>query len=311
MPMDPDLRVDRLRALVAVARAGGFSRAARAVGRTQSSISQAVASLEDDVGELLVVRDGRRIHLTDAGRLLVDHGERVLAALADARAALAALRDVTTGALALGTTDTFAVHLLPPALAAFRAAHPRVDLHLDTRPSPVVAARVAERALDVGVVSLPLPAGLRVTARALAPLREVAIAPVDHALARRRRADLATIAAHPLVLLDRSTSSRAALEAAFAARRVTPRVALETTSVEVIKRLVGLGFGVAVVPEVAVRAEVARGELAAIALVGAGVPRQIGVVVPEPGPPSRAARAMVAAVEASLRAGLDLPAATS
>src|SRR6188768_4213209 len=116
-----DLRVDRLRALVAVARAGGFSRAARALGRTQSSVSQAVAALEEDVGELLVIREGRRTHLTDAGGVLVEHGDRVLAALAEARGALAALRDVATGTLALGTSDTFAVHLLPPALAAFRA----------------------------------------------------------------------------------------------------------------------------------------------------------------------------------------------
>jgi len=299
--MDGDLRVDRLRSLAALAREGGFSRAARALGRTQSSVSQAIALLEEDVGELLVVRDGRRIHLTDAGRVLADHAERVLAALAEARGALAALRDVTTGSLALGTSDTFAVHLLPPVLAAFRARHPGVELRLDNRPSPVIAARVAERALDVGVVSLPLPAAPRVELRAIAPLREVAIVPPDHPLARRRRVELEQVAAHPLVLLDRSTATRAFLDGAFAARRLTARVAMEMNSLEVIKRLVALGFGISIAPEFAVRGEVSRGELSAVPVTGLG-PRQVGVVLPSPGPASRAARAFVSLLESALRA---------
>jgi len=295
--MEPELRVDRLRALVAVSREGGFSRAARALGKTQSSISQAVALLEEDVGALLVVRDGRRTHLTDAGRVLVEHGERVLAALAEARGALAALDDVTTGTLALGTSDTFAIHLLPPVLAAFRARHPGVELRLDNRPSPVVAARVAERNLDVGVVALPLPAPERVQVMAIAPLRDVAIVPPGHPLARRRRVDLADLAAHPLVLLDRSTSARAFLDAALAARRLAPKIAMEMNSLEVIQRMVALGFGISIVPELAVRP---GPDLVAIPVVGLGAARKIGLVLPDPGPPSRAARAFVELVRAQL-----------
>lgn len=305
-PDEPELRIDRLRALVAVAREGGFSRAARALGRTQSSISQAVALLEDDVGELLVVRDGRRIHLTEAGRVVRDHGERVLGALAEARAAVAALRDVTGGRLAVGCSDTFATHVLPPALAAFRARHPAVELVLDNRPSPVVAARVAARQLDLGVVALPLPEGLRVDGRAvedalhvraLGPLRDVAIVPPGHPLARRRRVALGDVAAHPLVVLDRSTAARAHVDAALAAAKLTPRIAMEMSSIEVIKRLVGLGFGVAIVPEVAVVAEVRAGELVALPVTGLGPPRRLGVITPASGAVSRAARAFVELVE--------------
>jgi LysR family cyn operon transcriptional activator len=296
--MEAELRVDRLRALVAVARAGGFSRAARALGKTQSSISQAVALLEQDAGTLLVVRDGRRTHLTDAGRVLVEHGERVLAALAEARGALAALDDVATGTLALGTSDTFAVHLLPPVLAAFRARHPGVELRLDNRPSPVVAARVADRSLDVGVVSLPLPTAERVRLQAIAPLRDVAIVPRGHVLARRRRLDLADLAAHPLVLLDRSTSARAFLDAAFTAQRLAPRIAMEMSSLQVIIRLVALDFGVSIVPELAIAQ---ADDVVAIPVAGLGPPRKIGLVLPDPGPPSRAARAFADLLRAELR----------
>src|SRR4051794_15042176 len=113
-PPNLDFRGDRLGSFVAVAREGGFSRAARALGRTQSSLSQAVALLEHDLGEALFVRDGRTTHLTEAGRVLLAHAERAFAELSAARAELAALRDLTAGTLALGASDTFATYLLPP-----------------------------------------------------------------------------------------------------------------------------------------------------------------------------------------------------
>ncbi|MFT3927941.1 MAG: LysR family transcriptional regulator [Myxococcales bacterium] len=72
----PELHADRLRAFLAVAREGGFSRAARALGRTQSSLSQAVRALELELGETLFVRDARDIELTEAGQILREHAER-------------------------------------------------------------------------------------------------------------------------------------------------------------------------------------------------------------------------------------------
>ena len=72
----PELHADRLRAFLAVAREGGFSRAARALGRTQSSLSQAVRALEVELGETLFVRDAREVELTEAGQILREHAER-------------------------------------------------------------------------------------------------------------------------------------------------------------------------------------------------------------------------------------------
>jgi len=304
MPRPIDFRADRLGAFVAVAHEGGFSRAARALGRTQSSLSQAVALLEADLGEALFVRDGRTTHLTEAGRVLLAHAERAFAELAAATAELAALRDLTAGTLALGASDTFATYLLPPVFAAFRSRYPDVDLRLDNRPSPAIADLVAARTLDLGVVSLPLPAAVaaRVRVESLALQRDVVIVPPAHALARTRRVTLDRLASEPLLLLDRSTATRAYLDAGFAARALRPRVRMEMSSVEVLKRLVELGFGVSVVPALAATREVSEGSLAALPL--SGVPgsaaRQVGLVTPTSGPLSRAARAFIDVARALL-----------
>lgn len=290
--MKPELRSDRLRLFDAVLRLGGFSAAARALGLTQSSVSQSIAALEADVGQPLFDRSSRKLSLTEAGQALKGQVAGVLDALEQTRAALQQLDQVLTGTLLLGATDTLATHVLPPVFAAFRKGHPGVELRLDNRPSPAIAEKVAARELDLGVVSLPLPHGsTAVQALTQVPLveqRDVVIVPRGHALAKRSKVRLLDLAKFPLVLLDRTTASRAWLERHFAVEKLTPRVAMEMSSLEVLKRLVELGFGISVVPELAVRAEK---KLVALQLIGAER-RMVGLVMPRV--PTRVAVAFAA-----------------
>jgi DNA-binding transcriptional LysR family regulator len=306
--MDVSLHGERLRAFLSVAEEGGFSRAARRLGQSQSSVSQAVRALEEELGEQLVVRQGRGSALTEVGQLVREHARRVFEELARMTAAIEARRELKVGRLTLGTSDTIATYVLPPVFARFRAQFPDVELALDNRPSPALAERVAARELDLAVVSLPLPEGLTLGGKKasellhvepLAAQRDVLIVPRDHAL-RGDSVRLAELANHPLVLLDRSTATRALLDARFRELGVSPRVTMEMSSVEVLKRLVELGFGLSVVPEVAAARELAQGTLRALAVRGLGKERKLGLVSPRAGSLSHAARAFRAALTASL-----------
>jgi DNA-binding transcriptional LysR family regulator len=283
----------------------GFSRAARAMGKTQSSVSQAVAQLEREVGEKLFERVGRGVLLTEAGELLRGHAEEIFEQMQRARAHLEAARALETGELVIGTSDTLACHLLPPVLAAFRARFPGVDLRLDNRPSPATAAAVAERRVHVGVVSLPLPdtaraAGqsARIKVEALLPQVDQLICKPDHPLARRRPGvSLVDLVPHPLLLLDATTGSRAYLDAAFARAGLRPKITMEMSSVEVLKRLVELGFGLSIIPAWAAAREAAAGTLALRPLVdlarGEPAGRSVGLVTPAMTPLPRATAAFV------------------
>jgi len=291
-----DFRTDRLRAFVAVARQRGFTRGARALGRSQSSVSQAVSLLEDELGEPLLVRDGRSVRVTAAGALLLVRAERAFAELEAAEAEIAALRGLESGRLTLGTSDTLAIYLLPPVFACFRERHPGVELKLVNRPSPALAEQVAARQVDLAVASLPLPKSLTDPLRVevLSEQRDVLICRPDHALASRDRVSLASLADHPLLLLDRSTGTRAVLDARFAKLGVEPNIVMEMSSVEVLKRLVELGFGASIVPAMAAQREVANGSLMQIEIRGLGRARQVGILTPTAGPLSPAASAFVA-----------------
>jgi DNA-binding transcriptional LysR family regulator len=285
----------RLETFLAVARERGFSRAARALHKTQSSISQAVAQLEAELGERLFDRVGRGALLTEAGRLLVPHAEAIFEEMQRARVHIESARALETGELVIGTSDTLACYLLPPVLAAFRTRFPRVELRLDNRPSPATTAAVAERRVHVGVVSLPLPPpdDPRVHVEALLPQADRVICPPGHPIGGRRRITLADLSRHPLLLLDRSTGTRAFLEAAFAQRGLVPSVIMEMSSVEVLKRLVELGFGLSVVPDFAATRETAARTLVARPIADLPAGRSVGLCTPASTPLPRATAAFV------------------
>src|SRR4051795_3819370 len=129
------LDVRRMRVLREVAVRGSFSAAAESLSFTQSAISQQIAALEREAGCPLVTRNARGIKLTEAGEALVRHADAILARLAEAEAELEAIAGVRGGRLRLAAFESAAASLMPLAIAAFRADHPRVELSL------IIAAR--------------------------------------------------------------------------------------------------------------------------------------------------------------------------
>jgi DNA-binding transcriptional LysR family regulator len=310
MPMILDSA--RLAAFSAVATCGGFSKAAKQLGKTQSSVSQAVLLLERELGQKLFSRDGHRPRLTDAGRALLARATRIFEEMALAESELAGMSTLDSGELVLGTSDTLACYFLPPVFAAFRVRYPKLELRIDNRPSPVIAERVSEGQVDLGIVSLPLPASLTVSGRAvserldcvpLAPQEDVAVCSPSHPLAKAKRHQVGVreLAPYPLLLLDRTTSSRALVDLAFAAENLAIELAMEMSSVEVLKRLAELGFGVAIVPGFSVARERASGTLRVLSLFSFGEQRSVGALTPRAFAPTRAALAFLALAQAHSR----------
>src|SRR5579859_4429228 len=110
------LDVRRLAVLRAIAREGSFSAAARALDYTQPAVSHHVARLEDEVGTVLLVRTGRGVRLTDAGRALVEHADAVLARLAAAEDEVAAIAQLRAGRVRLGAFPSASATLVPVAV---------------------------------------------------------------------------------------------------------------------------------------------------------------------------------------------------
>src|SRR5436309_2420165 len=132
--MEPDrllgVELRHLLALQAIAEHGSFGRAARALGYTQSAVSQQIAFLERAVGEKLVERPGgpRAVSLTEAGRLLLRHAEAIVARMKAAQADLAAFAEGAAGPLRVGTYQSVSARLLPTLVRRFKDEFPMVDV---------------------------------------------------------------------------------------------------------------------------------------------------------------------------------------
>src|SRR5262245_5515324 len=255
--------MDRHEAFRAVAEEGSFSRAAARVHRTQSAVSQAVRALEDETGERLFLRDARAVRLTHAGELLLAHVRTALDALDAGLARLSGLQELREGTLALSASDTTAMYTLPEVLRAFRERYPGVELQLSNDPSPQAARKVLLARADLALVTLPLRHA-RLDVTPLAAREDVVICARSHALAASSRARLRDLADYRWLLLDRAAHTRRFLDAQFRRAGVRPRIAMETASLEVIKRMVELDLGISVAPRVAVQEELRAGRLHAV-----------------------------------------------
>lgn len=142
----------RLRLLHDLSRLGTIAAVADAHAYTPSAVSQQLAVLEREAGTPLLERSGRRVVLTAAGHVLVQHAENVLAELERTQAALAAMNDGLTGPLRIGAFPTAVRALLPTALVALGRLHPGLELRVSELDPVAVPAGLRERALDVGLV---------------------------------------------------------------------------------------------------------------------------------------------------------------
>src|SRR5690348_631756 len=150
------MTLQQLTYFLSAAEHGSFTAAADALRLARPSVSEQVAKLEAELGVALFVRAGRRLELTDAGRLLRPEAERTLAAAGDAAEAVRRARMLTGGTASLGTFST-AHHLLLPALAEdFVRRHPAVAVRLVGDNSVQLAEAVRAGRLEAGLVALPI-----------------------------------------------------------------------------------------------------------------------------------------------------------
>ena len=149
-------------ALEAVAREGSFGKAAKALGYTQSAVSQQIAALERIVGQRLVARPGgpKPVSLTEAGRLLLKHADAIAARVAAAQADLAALEDGAAGTLNVGVFQSVGQRILPALMRRFLREWPQVKVSLTESPNDEELLTLVERGeLDLTFSDLPLPEG--------------------------------------------------------------------------------------------------------------------------------------------------------
>lgn len=236
-----------LRYFVEVVRQQSFTLAAETLSVTQPTISKMVKSLEEEIGTPLLLREGRQLVLTDAGRIVAQRGQDVLAAHAQLRAELNDLESLGRGELRIGIPPMGGT-LFTPAIAAFRQRYPKIELKLFEHGSRAIEAALLEGDLELGAVLLPVDEAVF----GLLPVSHHRLWLVAPAQSRWRGASsvpLAKLADESFVFYGESLALndivlRACRDAGF-----SPSIVGRSGHWDFITALVGAGMGVALLPE--------------------------------------------------------------
>jgi DNA-binding transcriptional LysR family regulator len=242
------VELNPLRQFLVVARLEHLSRAADELRVAQPSLSRTIARLEAELGTPLFDRGGR-LRLNDAGKLFREHVERSLGELEAGRRAVAEATGEGLGSVRLAS-ETFLT--LTGPLAAYKQAHPAVEIGLHWSSAEDMARRLRAQDVDLCVASQPIHAdGLESVT-----LFEEAVGvgvPLGHPLAGRTSVTVEDLAGQPIVTAREGHWVRRLLDRLFAARGLTPKVVCESDEPTAIADLIGAGLGIGLVPAFALR----------------------------------------------------------
>ncbi len=271
------MNLHQLRIFSTVARLASFSRAAETLHISQPSVSIQVADLERSLGVELFEQLGKRIYLTDAGRVLENYAQRILTLVEEAQEAVAEVTELHRGRLAVGASTTPGTYILPKVLGRYEERFPKITVTLEIASTRRIQERLLRSEIDIGVVGWVASAQHFV----IEPLLDddlVVVVSAHHPLAASPGIPVAALADHRLILRERGSGTREAIEAAVRSVELDLTPAMELGSVEAIKEVVAAGLGVTILSRLAVASETAAGRLAVVPLTDLPLKRAFSII---------------------------------
>ncbi|HMG01744.1 MAG TPA: LysR family transcriptional regulator [Edaphobacter sp.] len=285
----------QMETFLAVAEERSFSRAASRLHRTQPAVSQAIAKLEGELGEVLFDRSSRDGTLTDAGEVLREYAAKMLNLRGEASGALTELRSLHRGRLNLAANEYTSLYLLP-LLDEFRRQNPRIKLAVQRTLASRIPDEVLIHSVEFGVLSFrPDDAQIR----SIVVYRDELVLVVNprHTLAGAGKVSIRQLGAQNFIAHNIPSPQRQKVIQTFKKHKTPLNMGVELPSLEAIKRFVEMGNGVALVPRLTAVPELASGALVMLEVPELQTERKLRLVYRRQANLSHAALAFLKVVE--------------
>lgn len=240
-----------------------LTEAAKALHTSQPGVSKAIIELEEELGIEIFARHGKRLkRITEPGQHVLRSIEVILREVGNLKRIGEQFSAQDSGTLSIATTHTQARYVLPAPVAKLRAAYPKVNVSLHQGSPDQVARMVLDEVAEVGIATESLADYPDLVTLPCYEWQHMLVMPTGHPLAAKERISLEDLAAEPLITYHPSFTGRNRIDAAFAQKKLQPRIALEAIDSDVIKTYVSLGLGIGIVAEMAVREDGSNSDLA-------------------------------------------------
>jgi LysR family cys regulon transcriptional activator len=239
-----------------------LTEAAKALHTSQPGVSKAIIELEEELGIEIFARHGKRLkRITEPGQHVLRSIEVILREVGNLKRIGEQFSAQDSGTLSIATTHTQARYVLPAPVAKLRAAYPKVNVSLHQGSPDQVARMVLDEVAEVGIATESLADYPELVTLPCYEWQHMLVMPTGHPLAAKERITLEDLAAEPLITYHPSFTGRTRIDAAFAQKKLQPRIALEAIDSDVIKTYVRLGLGIGIVAEMAVREDGSNSDL--------------------------------------------------
>jgi DNA-binding transcriptional LysR family regulator len=254
------MNLNQLRIFYVSGKLQSFSAAAEELLITQPAVTMQIRELEGYYNLRLFHRHGKRVELTDAGRILFRYAKKIFELTAQAERAIWELKDLASGVLKIGTTKTYAKHLMPSLISSFQEKHRGIHVILSEGSSAEITNSLIVHKNELGLIGRSTyPPQLKVLSFSREEL--VLIFGRNHSLSGLRKITLMDVAREPLIIREKGSGTRDVVLEKYREARIKPSILTEASNVDFIKELVETGNGISFVVKSAVQEELKRGTL--------------------------------------------------
>ena len=282
-----------LEVFLSVAKHLNYTRAGEEINLSQPSVSVRIRQLENDLGVKLFEQLGKKVALTEAGRMLVPHARRVIAAIEDAKQSIDELQGLQRGSLRIGASTTPGMYLIPKTVAHFKDRYPRIEIHLGIRDTQQIEAGVISNEFDFGFVGGHL-AGDEVAVVPWVTDELILIISPKHPLARKKLVNAKDLQKEKLILRETGSATRAAIISHLQKSDLRVEPIMEMENPESVKKAVQSGLGIAFISKFAVETELKAKTLVALRVRDLDIHRELKIVYRKDKHLGRAANTFIA-----------------
>jgi DNA-binding transcriptional LysR family regulator len=274
------------------AKTGSLTQAAKKLYLTQPSVSHAIKQLEERFGVALFSRTARGVELTQEGAVLYAYIEQSQMLISLAEEKMAALRNLESGELRIGGSDSLFKHYILPYLEQFHERYPGIKLHLNHGTTPEIIGFLKEGRIDLGVVRMPI-VDPQLQVMETYQLQDCFVAGARYEHLKGEVLPLEQLLEYPIILFSRNSRARMTITELFQSRGLSLRPEIEVGSVDLLIEFAKRGLGISYVAKEFVTKELEEGVLFEVAINEPLPPARVGVLTMNSVPLSGAAAAFI------------------
>ncbi|HIE6632216.1 LysR family transcriptional regulator [Bacillus luti] len=242
------IELRQLKYFLAVSKELHFTKAAEKLNISQPSLSQQIRALEHELGMPLFDRIGKKISLTEAGKILLLHTKTIFREIEQARSAIQDLNGLQHGSLTIGSLLTVVNYLLPPAILNFNKLYPNIELSVLGLRTGDIREKLLQNELDIGITFLPVQ-DKEIVSIPLYKSELTLVVPTGHTLTERSHISIVELQGYPLILLPKNFFLTELITSHCQQFDFTPKSILEISTMESLIQMVSKGMGITVLPK--------------------------------------------------------------